>query len=135
MFSHYKSIEFDGSEEIDGRPNYKLLLTNRDGKEVENYFDAETGLLRRIICNEISSGRKVRIVRDFLSYEQFGEFVAWKKLVMTQSDGKTWTFEVEEYESDGRIPKGIFDLPPAMKTLIAQSKAQKNSDLAKLKTD
>ncbi len=127
MFDYYKSIVFDSTESIDEREVNKLILTDHNGKEVERYYDSETGLLRRQICVEAFSNTKMRVVRDYLNYEQVGEYMISKKQVITQSSGTVWTYEIESYKVDARIPRGTFDLPKPIEQSIANAAADKKA--------
>jgi len=127
LFEYYQSIEFDSTDAIDGREINALVFTDHNGKEIKRYYDAETGLLRRQICDESLSNRNMSVVRDYLNYERVGDYMISKKQVVTQSSGSVWTYEIELYEVDARIPKGTFDLPMSIKQSIAQAEAEKQA--------
>lgn len=130
LFSYYKSIEFGSSESIDGREAYKLIFTDHDGKEIERYYDAKTGLLTRQICHEAMSSGKTRVVRDFLEYERIGEFVVSKKQVISQDNGIQWVYQIKFYEVDEKIPRGTFALPSSISDSIAKSAANAKIQVA-----
>ena len=62
----YKSVKFVSSETINDREVYKLLVTDYNGSEIENFFDAKTGLLRRTSNFELLSGNRHQVVSRFL---------------------------------------------------------------------
>ena len=68
---------------------------------------------------------------DYYDYEQVGEYVISKKQVVNQSDGSVWTYEMELYEVDTKIPRGTFDIPKPMALSIARVAADEKAAAAK----
>lgn len=134
MFDFYKSIEFGSSETIDDREVYRLLFTDKGGKEFERFFDVETGLLRRQICVESLANKNYTVVRDYTDYQSMGDFMVAQKQVATHDDGLSWTYEVELYEVDQRVPRTTFDIPKEVAVKIAKAKAEEQKKKAIAKT-
>jgi hypothetical protein len=130
LFDYYKSIEFDSTDAIDGREVNALILTDHNGKKVKRYYDVETGLLRRQECEEAFSHKNIHVVRDYYDYEQVGEYMISKKQVVTQSDNSVWTYEIELYEVNTKVPRETFAIPKPMALSIAKVTAEEKAKAA-----
>jgi hypothetical protein len=117
----YKDAHTVGLESIDGKPAWKVEMTAREGKPETFYFDRDSGLLVRIsavfttamgdISTE-SSMSDFRLVDGILTPFTMTEKAMSQNIVMK--------FKSIAYNAD--IPKGRFEVPDAVKTLIEKKK-------------
>lgn len=112
----YKAIECLSIEVVNGRQALKLRFVENDETELERYFDVQSGLLVRSVSDESYNNGKRHVVRDYSDHKQMGEALVAQTLT-TNSDGTHYTFQVEIYEVDIKIPEGTFDLPPSIARL------------------
>jgi len=117
----YKSAETAGSEDIDGKAAWKVTMTPKDGKPETFYFDKDSGMLVRISAvfstalGEISTDSSMadfRMVEGILT-----PFVMTEKAM-----GQNIVLKFSRIGYNVTIPPGKFDLPDAVKALVAKKK-------------
>src|SRR3954471_23403383 len=62
-------VEYVGKEDVEGTPAYKLHVTTKDGKESNDFFDAETYLLIRSEGMRNVQGQDLEVVTTFGDYK------------------------------------------------------------------
>ena len=94
-------VELVGKETIDGKENYKIKLTTKEGRELNYYFDAATGYINRLSFRgrgrpgaDGTPGAEIDIVVNYTNYDKTtdGYTFAFSQTV-TGGFGGTMTFE------------------------------------------
>ena len=113
----YKKAETVGTETVDGRDCYKVVLTPNEGSPTTHYFDKKTGLLAKIslaITTPMGEMQSETLISD---YRKEGDLLIPHKLaVSTGPQEITLTFE--SFKSNVDLPAGKFDLPDEIKALL-----------------
>jgi len=120
----FKSAKCVGLEQVNGKPAYKLLLVDHDGTEIEKFYDVQSGLALRRICDEEFNGRKREVVRDYFDYRPVGQQVVSHKQTVSYDD-EVWTYTRKLYETDIEISDHIFEIPSSLRSKIAKAIASK----------
>jgi hypothetical protein len=112
---YFQKLEFAGVADFDGRSCYWLHGSTRWGKDNNQFYDVQTGLLAgyRYQSDAASSAVTTALFQEYKSFG--GPLVATK---MTFRTGDRWqTFTVTSV-SYAPLMDSIFDLPKAVKALL-----------------
>lgn len=119
---YYSAIRTTGSEDVDGKPAWKVEMTPRQGKVETFYFDRDSGLLARMDQTVPSPLGEIPTELDLGDYRVIDgvqtPFSMTQKVV-----GQTIAIRLEKVTYNGAITPGRFDLPPAVKELLNKKKA------------
>jgi len=111
---YFKKLELAGVVDFEGHHCYWLHGTTHWGKDNNQFYDVETGLLAGYRFEADDSSRTITIV-VFQDYKAFGgPLVATKQTVRSGDRVRTFTKKSVSYEP---IADSVFELPPAVKTL------------------
>jgi hypothetical protein len=117
---YFSKIELAGIAEFDGRRCYWLHGTTHWGKDNNQFYDVETGLLAGYRYQSDSSGSAVVTVLLFQDYKNFGgPMVATKMIDHTGDTVQTLRFTSVSYEP---LDDSIFELPDAVKAQLKSVK-------------
>jgi hypothetical protein len=112
---YFKKLEFAGVTDFEGRPCYWLHGTTHWGKDNNQFYDVQTGLLAgyRFQSDDPSAGITTA---QFLDYKSFGgPLVATKVIFRTGNHVRTFTYISVAYEP---VADSVFELPQAVKALL-----------------
>lgn len=123
----HQKIEVVNRTKVNEKNALRLFFVNNQGHEKYRYFDEESGLLLRSIAVETYDQERRRVIRDYLDYEMIGEALVprTKRLASTTigtSRVRNYTFKIEDYEVDIKIPKGAFDIPKTIQRQLTQAR-------------
>lgn len=113
---YFQKLEFAGVTEFENRRCYWLHGATHWGKDNNQFYDVETGLLAgyRFQSDESSSASITTAV--FQDYKSFGgPLVATKVISRTGDRTQTVTYTSVSYEP---LADSLFDLPPAVQALL-----------------
>jgi hypothetical protein len=113
---YFQQLEFAGVTDFDGRPCYWLHGTTHWGKDNNQFYDVQTGLLAgyRFQSDESSSGGITTAL--FQDYKSFGgPLVATEVTSRTGDHTQTITYTSVTYEP---LADSVFELPPEVKALL-----------------
>jgi hypothetical protein len=112
---YFQRLEFAGVADFDGRPCYWLHGTTHWGKDNNQFYDVQTGLLAGYRYQSDASSSAVTTAL-FQEYKSFGgPLVATKTTVRTGDRWQTFTVTSVSYEP---LTDAIFDLPNVVKALL-----------------
>jgi hypothetical protein len=112
---YFKKLEFDGVTDFEGHHCYWLHGTTHWGKDNNQFYDIETGLLVGYRY-QADAGSPVVNTAVFSDYKRYGRRLTPTKLVNRSSDRtQTLTIMSVTYEP---LADSLFDLPPAVKALL-----------------
>ena len=114
---YFTKLELAGVTDFEGRRCYWLHGTTHWGKDNNQFYDVETGLLAGYRF-EADDGSKTITIALFQDYKNFGgPLVATKNISRTGDITRTFTYKSVSYEP---IADSLFDLPDAVKALLKQ---------------
>jgi hypothetical protein len=113
---YFQKLEFAGITVFEGRRCYWLHGTTNWGKDNNQYYDVETGLLAGYRFQSDSSANSTTTTALFQDYKGFGgPLVATKLIARSGDQTQTVTITSVTYEP---LADSLFDLPPAVKALL-----------------
>lgn len=112
---YFQKLELAGVTDFDGRPCYWLHGTTHWGKDNNQFYDLQTGLLAgyRFQSDDRSAAISIVLFRDYKNFG--GPQVATKIISQTGDRTRTFTYMSVSYEP---LPDSLFELPPAVKALV-----------------
>ena len=111
---YFRKLELAGVTDFEGHRCYWLHGTTNWGKDNNQFYDVETGLLVGYRFEDDTS-KATWIVR-FDDYRNFGgPLMATKNTSRSGDHSQTFTYESVSYEP---LDDSIFELPPAVKALV-----------------
>ncbi len=114
---HYKSVETTGSDTVDGKAAWVVLLTPKEGKPETEYYDKESGLLLKKTMTMASPMGEVPVESKMSDYRPENGMMVPHKL-MQSAAGQQFSITLDKYAANTTIPAQTFDLPPQIKALV-----------------
>jgi outer membrane lipoprotein-sorting protein len=112
---YFQKLELAGVTDFEGRSCYWLHGTTRWGKDNNQFYDVQTGLLAgyRFQSDDASSAAATAL---FQEYKRFGRTLVPTKMTFRAGERvQTLTVASVSYEP---LADSIFDLPPAVRALL-----------------
>jgi hypothetical protein len=117
---YFTKLELAGITDFEGHRCYWLHGTTHWGKDNNQFYDVETGLLAGYRYQSDSSSSAVVTTLLFQDYKSFGgPLVATKNILRSGGQTRTFTFTSVSYEP---LDDSMFELPEAVKALLKPSK-------------
>jgi len=113
----YKKVETVGSETVDGKDCYKLVLTPNAGSPLTEYYDKKTNLLVKIASTANTPMGEIAVEIMPGDYRKEGDLLMAHKMQMSQA-GQDITITLDTFKFNVDIPKDKFDLPADIKALV-----------------
>jgi zinc protease len=113
----YKSAETTGSETVDDKDCYKVLMTSKDGKPSTRWYDKKTGLLVKMSMTSKSPMGEVSVDIFPTDYRKEGDVLMPHKTI-SKLAGQELIMTIDKVEQNVQIPKEKFDPPAEIKALI-----------------
>lgn len=120
----FKKVECVGTETIEGKTCYKVVLTPNEDEPETRYFDRESHLLVRTDMNVTTPMGTIPMetyVSDFKKVDDV--LYAHKMRVMMMGQERIMTIDSIEHNVD--LPPDRFDLPDEVKALVQRQEAEK----------
>jgi hypothetical protein len=119
---YYKSAVTKGPADVEGKPAWQVEMTPTKGHGVEEfYFDRESGLLVKMTQTMPTSFGDIPMEMTLGDYRPVDGILT--PFLMDQSAmGQNMALHVEKVTYNAKIPPATFDLPPAVKELVAKKK-------------
>jgi outer membrane lipoprotein-sorting protein len=109
-------VEFVDKEDVEGTPAYKLHVTTKDGKETNDYFDAETYLMIRSEGIRNVQGQDMEVVTTYSDYKTV-EGITVAHSMENHVKGKEslggQALSISKIDMNPKIDKSIFAMPAA----------------------
>ncbi len=119
----YKSAVTLGSEEVGGKPAWKVEMTPTSGTAEYFYFDRDSGLISKMTQTLPTAMGNIP-VEMLLSDYRTVDGVQTPFLMTQAAMGQTMAIHIEKVTYRASIPAGRFDLPAEVKVLAAKSKVK-----------
>jgi hypothetical protein len=120
----YKKAELAGSEDVDGKPCYKLTLTPNEGAAETRYYDKSSNLLVKVVVPITTPNGAITAEVGLSDYKDEGGILV--PHTMTQKvPGADILIKIDSVKHNAEIPADRFDQPAEIKALISGDKAGK----------
>jgi zinc protease len=113
----YKTAETTGSDTVDGKDCYKVVLTSKDGKTSTRWYDKKSGLLTKMAMKSTSPMGEIEVEIVPTDYRKEGELLMAHK-VATKVAGQELTMSIDKVQQNADIPKDKFEPPAEVKALM-----------------
>jgi len=115
--SRYTTTETVGRTEFEGRPAWHVRAVLQSGREVDEYYDAETELQIGSISEQESAAMRARITTIFEDYRQFGPLLLPGREIQRLPGGQQ-TVLTRNSVRFNEVPDSVFALPPQIRALV-----------------
>lgn len=112
---YFRKLELAGISDFEGHRCYWLHGTTNWGKDNNQFYDVETGLLAgyRFESDDSSKAITFAIFEDYRNFG--GPLIATRNTTRAGNKSQTFTYKSVSYEP---LADSIFELPPAVKALV-----------------
>src|SRR5579862_5086137 len=119
----YSKGEIAGVETVGGHECYKVVLTPKDGKPINEFFDKKTGLLVKTATVVVSQMGEIAAEILYDDYRKDGGVLSPHRMV-NHAAKQEFVIEVQSVETNVDMPKDRFDLPPEVQALLKKTAAE-----------
>lgn len=117
----YKKAELAGSEDVDGKPCYKVILTPNEGAAETRYYDKSSNLLVKIVSPVTTPDGTVTAEIGLSDYRDEGG-ILMPHTISQKLPGMDLSVKIESVQRNTDIPANRFDLPADIKALLTNKK-------------
>jgi hypothetical protein len=112
---YFKKLELAGISDFEGHRCYWLHGTTNWGKDNNQFYDVQTGLLAgyRFQSDDASKTLTFAIFEDYRNFG--GRLIATRNTTRAGNNSRTFIFKSVSYEP---LADSIFEFPPAVKALV-----------------
>lgn len=123
----YKKVELAGTEDIDGKPCYKLVLTPNEGAAETRYYDKATNYLVKVMV-PITTPQGDMTVEGILSdYRDEGGIIVAHTITQKVPSAE-FLIKIKSVKYNSDIPAGRFDFPDDIKAAMDKSAKDAKSE-------
>ncbi|HUO30239.1 MAG TPA: hypothetical protein VMU80_13545 [Bryobacteraceae bacterium] len=117
----YKKAELAGTENVDGKACYKVVLTPNEGSAETRYFDKSSGLLLKVVLPVTTTDGTASAEIGLSDYRDEGGILT-PHTVAQKLPGTDILVKIQSVKHNPDIPADRFDLPAAIKALTTAKK-------------
>lgn len=114
---NFKSIETVGSDTVDGKPVYVVLLTPKEGKPEKEFYDKTSGLLLKESMIMATPMGEIPTESTFSDYRPESGLIIPHRLGQS-AVGQQFAIVIDSFSINNGVPKDRFELPPQIKALV-----------------
>ncbi len=114
---YYSSLEYIGTENVDGKPCYKLLMKTKDSIDITSYIETATDLIIRMDMIMETQMGKITMESYLSDYKTVSGIKIAHKTVNKVMGQEIHTV-FNSVEINTTLPEGIFDIPAEVKALM-----------------
>jgi hypothetical protein len=119
---YYKSAITKGESDVNGKPAWQVEMTPTKGHGVEEfYFDRDSGLLVKMTQTMPTAFGDIPVDMTLGDYRPV-DGIQTPFLMSQSAMGQNMALHVSKVTYAAKIPSATFDLPPAVKELLAKKK-------------
>ncbi len=126
---YYKSMKTTGVEDVDGEKCYKVILTKKNGKEVESYFSVESGLEVKKVMELTTQMGDVGVEIYSSDYRDVDGILTPFKSEQKMSTGMSVVTSMDKVEYNVDVDASKFDIPDEIQKMI-DKKSEKEKKAA-----
>ena len=115
----FKSYQYAGEADVNGKPCYKLNLITKAGLEITNYYDKETSLLKQtdtVIETEVMGKVSGKMYYDH--YEEFEGILMPTQMIMEMISNRI-EMNKSTFEFNQKMDDAMFVIPASVRTAPA----------------
>ncbi|HEY2013803.1 MAG TPA: hypothetical protein VGH38_09905 [Bryobacteraceae bacterium] len=112
----YKSAETVGTETVDGKDCYKVVVTPKAGPPITRWYDKQSNLLLKMSFTSKTPMGDVEAVSNVSDYRKEGDILLPHKVV-SKAAGMEFSITIDKVEYNAQIPKDKFEVPDDIKAL------------------
>lgn len=120
----YKKADLAGSEDVGGKPCYKLVLTPNEGSPETRYYEKGSNLLVKAVIQVHTPDGSTTAELLLSDYKDEGGIVIPHSITQKLPSVEVLV-KIESVEHNPEIPAGRFDLPAEIKALVDQKGEKK----------
>jgi hypothetical protein len=114
----FKRVELVGTESIDGKDAYAIVLTPNEGKPITRYYDIASGLaVKMTLLEELETGSR-RIEMRLNDYRNEGGIVRAHEVRQIESGHHPIVVRYDTFKFNEQLPAGVFDVPREVTALL-----------------
>jgi len=113
---YYKKAELAGTEDVGGKPCYKIVLTPTDGGAETRYYDKTSNLLLKVMMPVETPDGKVDVEMALSDYRDEGGILV-AHTSSAKYPGAEMMVKIDKIVRNQDIPADRFALPPEIKAL------------------
>lgn len=113
----YKSAETTGTDTVDGKECYKVVLTPDVGAPTTRCFDKQSGFMVKVAMTAKTPMGDIPVESTMSDYRKEGEIVVPHKTTMKQA-GQEFSITIDTVKWNVDMPANRFDLPPEIQALV-----------------
>jgi hypothetical protein len=117
----YKNVELSGSEDVGGKPCYKLVLTPNEGSPETRYYEKNSNLLVRVVMPVTTPNGAVTLDMSLGDYRDEGGLLTPHSITQKLPNTEV-VVKIESVRHNEEIPDSRFDLPDEVKAVMAEKK-------------
>jgi outer membrane lipoprotein-sorting protein len=117
----FPKVETAGTEAVNGKDCYKVILTPKTGKPMTRFYDKETGLLLKGVMTVASPMGEVTIESTLEDYRKEGDFLRPHK-ISNNAMGQQFAITIDKVEYNPEIPASRFNPPEEIQALLNKDK-------------
>jgi len=118
---YYKKAELAGTEDIDGKPCYKVVLTPNEGGAETRYYDKSSNLLLRVMLPVTTPQGAMTVEQNLSDYRDEGGILVPHTL-MQKIPNLDILVKIDSVKRNVDIPASRFDVPAEIKALMTDKK-------------
>lgn len=117
----YRKVELTGSEDVGGKPCYKLVLTPNEGSPETRYYEKNSNLLVRVVMPVTTPNGPVTLDMSLGDYRDEGGLLTPHSITQKLPNTDV-VIKIESVRHNEEIPDSRFDLPDEVKAVMAEKK-------------
>ncbi len=114
----YKSAELVGSEDVDGKPTYKVILTPKSGGPETQYYDKASGLMVRHQSVRKTAFGEIPVDVAVSGYRKECGSVTLPHALVQSVAGQKIELQIDSIECNSELPPEAFQPPAEVKALL-----------------
>lgn len=123
----YKKAELAGSEDVNGKACYKVVLTPNDGGAETRYYDKGSNLLVKVVMPITTPEGAMTAEVALSDYKDEGGILT-PHTIAQKLPGIDILAKIQSVEHNAEMPAGRFDLPAEIKTLTEKKTGEKKTE-------
>jgi zinc protease len=119
----YKSVKVVGTDEVEGKPAYKVEVETHAGPKMTQWYEQESGLRVKLSMVAPTQMGDIETITKFSDYREVDGIKVPFKTTMSQM-GQEGTLTLTEVRHNIDLPANMFDMPEEIKKLSAQQQPE-----------
>jgi hypothetical protein len=115
--SQYKQVETAGTDTVDGKTCYKVVLTPNQGPPMTQFYDKDSGLLQKMTLIAKSAMGDIEAETTIGDYRKEGDVLVPHKITQSAA-GQNIVITIDSVKYNTEIPKDKFALPAEIQALL-----------------